>query len=64
MHAVVEMPQFRSDVKSAGLSDQQRVAIIDRLALEPMAGDLIPGSGALARFGLPVAAKARAAAIG
>jgi hypothetical protein len=45
MHVVVEMPQFRSDVKSAGLSDQQQVAIIDRIAAEPLAGDLIQGSG-------------------
>jgi hypothetical protein len=45
MHVVVEMPQFRSDVKSAGLSDQQQVAIIDRIAAKPLAGDLIQGSG-------------------
>jgi hypothetical protein len=31
--------------ESGGLSDQQRVAIIDRLAAEPTAGDLIQGSG-------------------
>ena len=45
MHVVVEMPQFRSDVKSTGLSDQERLAIIDRIATEPTAGDLIQGSG-------------------
>ena len=45
MHVVVETPQIRMDVKSAGLSDQQRVAIIDRIAKEPAAGDLIQGSG-------------------
>ena len=45
MHAVVEMPQFLSDAKSAGLSDQQRGAIIDRIAAEPTAGDLLQGSG-------------------
>ena len=41
MHVVVETPQFRS----AGLSDQQRIAIIDQVAATPMAGDLIQGTG-------------------
>jgi hypothetical protein len=45
MHVVVEMPQFLSDAKSAGLSDQERSAIIDRVAAEPTAGDLMQGSG-------------------
>jgi hypothetical protein len=45
MQAVVEMPQFLSDAKVAGLSDKQRGAIIDRIAAEPTAGDVIQGSG-------------------
>ena len=45
MHAVVEMPQFLSDAKAAGVSDKQRGAIIDRIAAEPTVGDLIQGSG-------------------
>ena len=45
MQAVVEMPQFLSDAKAAGLSEQQRGAIIDRIAAEPTVGDLIQGSG-------------------
>jgi hypothetical protein len=45
MHVVVEMPQFLADAKAAGLSDQQRGAIVDRVAAQPTAGDVIRGSG-------------------
>jgi hypothetical protein len=45
MHVVIEMPQFLADAKAAGLSDQQRGAIVDRVAAQPTAGDVIPRSG-------------------
>jgi hypothetical protein len=45
MHAVVEMPQFVADVKSARLTDPERLALINRIAADPMTGDLIQGTG-------------------
>jgi hypothetical protein len=45
MHVVVEMPQFVVDVKSARLTDLERFDIINRIAKDPMTGDLIQGTG-------------------
>jgi hypothetical protein len=45
MHVAVEMPQFVADVKSARLTDAERSAIISRIAADPVAGDLIQGTG-------------------
>jgi hypothetical protein len=42
---VVEMPQFLSDAKGAGLSEDERAKVINRVASNPTAGDLIPGTG-------------------
>jgi hypothetical protein len=45
MHVVVELPGFVAAVRAAGVPDQVRAQIIDRIALRPDAGDLIPGTG-------------------
>jgi hypothetical protein len=45
MHTVVETPDYISDAKAAGLSDNERRAIVDYLAANPRAGDMIVGSG-------------------
>jgi len=45
MHVVVEMPQFVADVKAARVSEVERIAIINRVAADPSAGDLIQGAG-------------------
>jgi hypothetical protein len=45
MHTVVETPSFLADAKSAGLSDEERLALVDFVAAHPDAGDEIPGSG-------------------
>ena len=39
------MPQFLSDAKGAGLSEDERAKVINRVASNPTAGDLIPGTG-------------------
>lgn len=46
MHVIVESPEFVTDSKAAGLSDDERVRVIDRIALNPLAGDVIKGTGA------------------
>ena len=45
MHAVVETPAFLSDVKAAGVSDDEHRHIINSIAAAPIAGDLISGTG-------------------
>jgi hypothetical protein len=45
MHTVVETPAFLADAKSAGLLDEERMALVDFIATHPDAGDEIPGSG-------------------
>ena len=45
MHGVIETSIFLRDAARAGLSDDERAKIIDLVADNPMAGDLIPGTG-------------------
>lgn len=44
LHAVVETPEFLSGAKRV-LNDSERVALIDFLAQNPTAGDLMQGTG-------------------
>jgi hypothetical protein len=45
MHAVIETPSFLADAKEAGLAEEERKAIVDAIAADPMSGDEIKGSG-------------------
>lgn len=45
MQAVVETPDYMADAKAAGLSDAERAEIVELLANDPTAGDLIVGTG-------------------
>lgn len=45
MHSVIETPDFIADAKAAGVSDEERSKIINRLADNPTLGDEIPGTG-------------------
>jgi hypothetical protein len=45
VHVVVELPGFIAAVRAAGLSDDDRARIIDRVAARPDVGDAIPGTG-------------------
>jgi hypothetical protein len=45
MQTVVETPAYLSAAKDAGVSEDERTAIVDMLAAEPMAGDVMPGCG-------------------
>ena len=45
MHTVLETPIFRADCKSAGVTEAELRQIIDVIAANPLAGDLIPGTG-------------------
>lgn len=45
MHTVVETPDYLSDAKAAGVNDEERLAIAEFVAENPMAGDEIRGTG-------------------
>lgn len=45
MHTIVETHEFLRRAIQCGISDESRFAIIDFVAKNPMAGDLIHGTG-------------------
>lgn len=45
MHTVVETPSFLRHAKQAGVSEDERIEIVDMLAADPLAGDIIEGTG-------------------
>jgi hypothetical protein len=45
MQTVIETPSFLRDAKTAGLSDQDRMEIVDFVACHPTAGVEIKGTG-------------------
>jgi len=50
MQAVVETGIYLRDAKSVGLSQEERTAIVDFVALNPDAGDEIKGPGGARKF--------------
>ncbi|MHB1217936.1 MAG: type II toxin-antitoxin system RelE/ParE family toxin [Alphaproteobacteria bacterium] len=45
MQTVVETPDYLRDAKAAGVDEKERRSIVDHVAANPMAGDIIVGSG-------------------
>ncbi|WP_296576590.1 type II toxin-antitoxin system RelE/ParE family toxin [Phreatobacter sp.] len=45
MHGVLATPTFESDAKRAGLTDEELQHIATVIAADPLAGDLIAGTG-------------------
>lgn len=45
MHAVVETPTFQRAAKDAGLGEGEIAAIVDMIAENPEAGDIMKGTG-------------------
>jgi hypothetical protein len=45
MHTVIETAAFLADANEAGLSDDDRLAVIDAISADPKAGDLMAGTG-------------------
>lgn len=50
MHSVVETPAYLAAAKAAGISDAERAAIVDLLAGDPQAGDVMEGTGGCRKF--------------
>ena len=63
MHTVIETPDFISDAKNSGITDEERSKIVDTLAQNPTIGDEIRGTGGARKSALPAEAKERAADI-
>lgn len=53
MHTVIETPAYLSDVKTLGLTEAERMRIVDSLAQHPSTGEVMPGTGGArkVRFG-------------
>jgi hypothetical protein len=50
LHEVVETPAYLSAADEAGLSEEDRAAIVDALAANPKLGELIVGTGGARKF--------------
>jgi len=64
MQSVIETPDYLADAKRAGLSQDEREEIVEYIARNPEAGDLIQGSGGARKVRFPSRAKARAVVFG
>ena len=63
MQTVVELPIFTRQAEKL-FSAEDKEAVIDFLAFNPEAGDLIPGTGGVRKVRVPVKGKGSAAALG
>jgi hypothetical protein len=62
MHTIVETPSYLRAAAQAGMSEDERRAAVDTVAVNPTAGDEIKGSGG--RYGSQVRAAASPADTG
>ena len=63
MHTVIETPDFISDAKNSGITDEERSKIINTLAQNPTIGTKSEARAVPAKSALPAGAKERAADI-
>jgi putative transcriptional regulator len=49
MHAIIETSAFLGDAAAAGMSEEERFAVVNFIAENPTAGVLMPGTGGAAR---------------
>jgi hypothetical protein len=45
MHSVIETNAYLSAAKNAGMSEEERSAVVDIIAVDPTAGEIMPGCG-------------------
>lgn len=45
MQTVVETPEYLAAAKRAGMTDEERDAVVSFIAANPRAGDIMPGTG-------------------
>lgn len=59
MHTVVETPTFLASATRAGMTDAERLAAIDLVAVNPQAGEIIPGGGGARKVRVPGRSKGK-----
>jgi hypothetical protein len=66
LHAVAETAAYLAAAKREGLSDEDRTAIVDQIAADPTAGDVVRESGGVRkiRYGGPGGYRVMAAYLG
>ncbi|MBN9070829.1 MAG: type II toxin-antitoxin system RelE/ParE family toxin [Rhizobiales bacterium] len=52
MQTVVELPSYLAAAKAAGLSEDERREIVDIVAVDPLIGDVMQGTGGCRKFRL------------
>jgi hypothetical protein len=50
MQTIVETPAYDSAAKDAGMTDEERRTIVDFVAANPEAGEIMPGCGGARKF--------------
>jgi len=45
VHAVIETNAYLAAAKEAGMSEEEMIAVVDRISADPMIGDIMPGCG-------------------
>jgi len=45
LHEIIETPAYLAAAERAGMTEEDRAAVVDFIAANPQAGDLIKGSG-------------------
>lgn len=50
MHTVVETAAYLAGAKAAGMTDAERASVVDLLAMDPQAGDVMQGTGGCRKF--------------
>ena len=53
MQTVIQTPTFLSDSKAAGLSDDERETIVQEISRDPLAGDIMEGTGGCRKLRFP-----------
>jgi hypothetical protein len=53
MQTVIQTPTFLADSKSAGLSDDERETIVQEISRDPLAGDIMEGTGGCRKLRFP-----------
>lgn len=59
MQTVIETPSYLADCRRAALSDEAMSDIVATIAADPVAGDLIPGTGGARKLRFPGRSKGK-----
>ena len=51
MHTVIETNAYLKAAADAGMEDEERSAVVDRIAADPEAGAIMPGCGGARKLG-------------